>query len=58
MSVVLKCDAELCGETVLPQDLHGGGWITVTEHGLDGLCVDLHYCSQSCLVRDHTAVTS
>ena len=58
MSVVMKCDASLCGAITFPEHLCADGWLTVTDHNLDGKCVDLHYCSQACLVRDQTEVVS
>ena len=56
MSVVLKCDASLCGAITLPENECADGWLTVTDHNLDGRCIELNYCSQACLVRDHTEV--
>jgi len=58
MSVVLKCDASLCGAITLPENLCSDGWLTVTDHNIDDKCVDFHYCSQACLVRDQTEVAS
>jgi hypothetical protein len=54
----MKCDASLCGAITFPENLCADGWLTVTDHNLDGKCVDLHYCSQACLVRDQTEVIS
>jgi len=58
MSVVMRCDVPFCRAITFPEDLCADGWLTVTDHNLDGKCVDLHYCSQACLVRDQTEVIS